>query len=122
MHSEIPATAWERTDYPCIRTKPVVTGNMIKAGRALAGLSQKGLAKAAGTRTLSRMEASGAEPIVSRNSTTVAVLAALGRHGVMLVPGGVVRVQESKNPASGASNAGFANAPQVHPLQAPISS
>jgi hypothetical protein len=36
--------------------------------------------------------------------------------------GGVVLVQESKNPASGASDPGFANAPQVHPLQAPISS
>jgi hypothetical protein len=45
------------------------------------------------------MEGSGAKPIVSRDSTTVAVLAALGRHGVMLVPGGVVRVvPESQSP------------------------
>jgi hypothetical protein len=56
---------------------------MIKAGRALAGLSQKGLVMASGIprQTICRMEASGAEPIVSRNSTTVAALAALGRHG-----------------------------------------
>jgi len=68
------------------------------------------------------MEGSGPAPIVGRDSTIVAVLAALGRHGVMLVPSGVVRVQESKNPASGASDAGFANAPKVRPLQAPIGS
>jgi hypothetical protein len=124
MHSENAATARERTDYPRFRTKPVITGNMVKAGRALAGISQLALAKAAGipTQTISRMEASGAQPIVSRDSTTVAVLAALGRHGVMLQPRGVALVQESKNPASGASDAGFANAPQVRPLQAPIGS
>jgi hypothetical protein len=68
------------------------------------------------------MEGSGPAPIVSRDSTTVAVLAALGRHGVLMQPRGVALVQESKNPASGASDAGFANAPQVHPLQTPINS
>jgi hypothetical protein len=50
MHSENPATAWERTDYPRIRTKPLITGNMIKAGRALASISQRALAKASGIR------------------------------------------------------------------------
>ena len=53
---------------------------MIRAARALAGMTQDELAKAADLpiQTISRMEESGGEPIVSRDSTTVAVLAALG--------------------------------------------
>ena len=104
--------------------KPGISGNQIKARRALAGINQRTLANPADlpVQTISRMEASGAEPIVSRDSTTVAVLAALGRHGVMMQTRGVALVQESKNPASGASDAGFANAPQVRPPQAPIGS
>jgi hypothetical protein len=75
--------------------KPVIAGNMIRAGRALAGINQTELAKAADMhiQTLCRMEASGAEPIVSRDSTTVAVLAALSRHGVMMQLRGVALVR-----------------------------
>jgi hypothetical protein len=63
------------------------------------------------------------DALTARGTTVAKILRALGEQGAMLVPNGVVRVvQESKNPASGASDAGFANAPQVHPLQAPISS
>jgi hypothetical protein len=49
-------------------------------------------------------------------------LRGLGRHGVLMQHGGVALVQKSKNPASGVTDAGFANAPQVRPLQAPIGS
>jgi hypothetical protein len=79
--------------------KPTITGNMIRAGRALAGIDQRKLAKAADMhiQTLSRMEASGAEPIVSRDSTTVAVLAALGRHGVLMQPRGVALALSAGN-------------------------
>jgi hypothetical protein len=91
---------------------------MIKSGRALAGLSQKGLAKAAdfSIQTLSRMEASGAKPIVSRDSTTVAVLAALGRRGVMMQLRGVALVQEQKSPSTLAP--GPADVQRVHPATA----
>jgi hypothetical protein len=36
------------------------------------------------------MEGAGASPVVNRKSTQAAVLAALGSHGVMLVPNGAV--------------------------------
>jgi hypothetical protein len=100
--------------------KPVITGNMIKAGRALAGMSQIGLAKAAGipTQTLSRMEGSGAKPIVSRDRSTVPVLAALGRHGVMMQLRGVALVQESNSPAKAAALTGPADAQRLHPAPA----
>ena len=97
--------------------KPVITGNMIKAGRALAGMSQIGLAKAAGipTQTLSRMEGSGAKPIVSRDRSTVPVLAALGRHGVLIQHRGVVLVAKSENLDTPAPR--FApDAAHVHPM------
>jgi DNA-binding XRE family transcriptional regulator len=70
----------------------MVTGNQIAAARALAGATQAAIAKAAGVprQTLIRMEKSGAAPVVSRKITQAAVLAALGSHGVMLVPNGVV--------------------------------
>ena len=73
---------------------------MIRAARALAGMTQDELAKAADLpiQTISRMEESGGEPIVSRDSTNVAVLAALGRAGVMMQPRGVALVH-NKTPA-----------------------
>jgi hypothetical protein len=40
---------------------------------------------------------SPAAPIVSRDSTTVAVLAALGRHGVLMQPRGIALVQSAGN-------------------------
>jgi transcriptional regulator with XRE-family HTH domain len=88
---------------------------MMKAGRILAGLSQKDLAKASGirTQTISRMETAGAEAIVSRDSSVVPVLAALGRAGVMMQQRGVALAQESKSPAQ--ENAGPADASQLHP-------
>jgi transcriptional regulator with XRE-family HTH domain len=72
---------------------------MMHAARILAGFSQVELAKASGIRrqTISRMENTGAEPIVSRDSTTVAVLAALGRHGLMMQQRGVALAQSAGN-------------------------
>jgi DNA-binding XRE family transcriptional regulator len=69
-----------------------VTGNQIKAARALSGVNQSSLAAAAGVtrQTLVRLEESGPRPVVSRDATLAAVLGALGAHGVMLVPHGVV--------------------------------
>jgi DNA-binding XRE family transcriptional regulator len=100
--------------------KPLITGNMIRAARALAGINQDALAKAADLpiQTLSRMEASGAKPIVSRDSTTVAVLAALGRHGVMMQPRGVALVQESQSPNVKSISSGPADVQRVHPATA----
>jgi len=57
MHSENPAAARERQIIRVSGQSLVVTGNIIKAGRALADISQLALAKAAGipTQTISRM-------------------------------------------------------------------
>jgi DNA-binding XRE family transcriptional regulator len=68
----------------------MLTGNQIAAGRALAGVTQATIAKAAGIprQTLARMEASGAGPVVGRKSNQAKVLAALGSHGVMLLQRG----------------------------------
>jgi DNA-binding XRE family transcriptional regulator len=70
----------------------VISGNQLKAGRALAGLTQDELASAAGIcpQTLNHMESSGARPALGRKASQAAVLAALGAHNVMLVPYGVV--------------------------------
>jgi len=69
-----------------------ITGNQIRAGRILAGIDQRELARAADlpAQTISRMEASGAAPIVSRSSTITAVLAALGSHRVALAPNCII--------------------------------
>jgi transcriptional regulator with XRE-family HTH domain len=76
----------------------VITGNQIRSARILASLSQEELATAAGFGSrdaISRMENYGPSPIVSRNSTTAAVLAALGSFGIALVPGGVIKAGTS---------------------------
>jgi hypothetical protein len=55
------------------------------------------------------MEGSGAAPIVSRNKTIAAVLAALGEYGVLMQPRGVALAQEMlvKTPAEAAATAGI---------------
>jgi hypothetical protein len=50
-----------------------------------------------------RMERSGAKPVVSRQETLAKVLAALGAHGVLMQPRGVVLVSEMKTPAEEAA-------------------
>jgi transcriptional regulator with XRE-family HTH domain len=69
-----------------------VTGYQLRAARALIGASQSDIAAAAAVtrQTIERMESSGQHPVVSRDATVAAVLAALGARGVMLVPHGVV--------------------------------
>jgi hypothetical protein len=64
-----------------------------------AGLTQAELSEASGIRrqTISRMEACGPKPIVSRDRNVVPVLAALGRHGVMMQRRGVALVQSAGN-------------------------
>jgi DNA-binding XRE family transcriptional regulator len=67
-------------------------GNQVRAARILAGLDQITVAKAAGItrQALIAMEGYGSNPVKSRKSTQARVLAALGQHGVMMVPNGVV--------------------------------
>jgi DNA-binding XRE family transcriptional regulator len=68
-----------------------VTGNQIRAARALIGASQAEIAAAAGItrQCFYKMEASGAEPVISREKTIWAVLTALGARGVVLLNRGV---------------------------------
>jgi transcriptional regulator with XRE-family HTH domain len=63
----------------------MLSGNQIKAARILAGAGQAEIAAAAGItrQSLSRLEGSGPQPVVSRDATVAAVLAALGARGVM---------------------------------------
>jgi DNA-binding XRE family transcriptional regulator len=60
-----------------------VSGHQMRAARAIIGLSQAEIAAVAGVtrQTIERMERSGSQPVVSRNSTVAAVLAALGARG-----------------------------------------
>jgi len=69
-----------------------VTGNQIRAARALIGANQAAIATAAGVtrQTLVRLEESGGRPVISRDETVARVLAALGARGVVMVPHGVV--------------------------------
>jgi len=105
-----------------------ITGNQIRAARILAGIDQRELAKAADlpVQTISRMEASGATPIVSRPSTITAVLAALGSHRVALAPNCIIHAlvvadrPKRKSPKSktrlDANRSGLAaDAASVHP-------
>jgi DNA-binding XRE family transcriptional regulator len=70
----------------------MITGNQIRAARALVDIGQEELAAAAKItrQTLVRMEASGAEPVVGKARTLQAVLTALEVNGAMVVPGGVI--------------------------------
>jgi DNA-binding XRE family transcriptional regulator len=72
----------------------MVFGNQIKSGRALAGLNQTELARAAGItrQALVNMEGAGADRVTSRGATVARVAAALGARNVMMVPSGCVRI------------------------------
>jgi DNA-binding XRE family transcriptional regulator len=75
-----------------------ITGHQIRSARILAGLSQVELVELAGLtnrQTLIRMEGCGAQEIISNSKTIASVLAALGSHGVALVPGGLIRAGTS---------------------------
>jgi DNA-binding XRE family transcriptional regulator len=74
-----------------------ITGHQIKSGRILCGLSQVELAEAADIprQAMIRMEGYGPKPVISHNTTIASVLAALGSHGVALVPGGVIKAGTS---------------------------
>jgi transcriptional regulator with XRE-family HTH domain len=68
-----------------------VSGYQMRAARALIGASQAEIAAAAGVtrQTIERMERSGSQPVVSRDATVSAVLAALGARGVLFLKRGV---------------------------------
>jgi transcriptional regulator with XRE-family HTH domain len=67
-----------------------ITGNQIKAARALAGMDQKALAEAAqiGINTVRNIEGSGPEPAAGRIDTLNAIREALQRAGVIFVEEG----------------------------------
>jgi DNA-binding XRE family transcriptional regulator len=69
----------------------LTTGNQLKAARALAGIKQGDLAKAAriNVATISAMEGKGAAVLTSGMDTVSAVAAALESWGVELLTGGV---------------------------------
>jgi len=66
---------------------PLITGRLIAAGRALAGISRPDLANAAGisVRTLTHLEASGSVPI-KFPPHALALRQALEAFGVMFIP------------------------------------
>lgn len=68
----------------------LTTGNQLKAARALAGIDQATLAKAAGIspNTISAMEQRGAETLTSGLDTVRAVTRALNAAGVELLNDG----------------------------------
>lgn len=68
----------------------VLTGNHLKAARAIAGLDQAALADLSGVsiNTIRNMEAAGAAPIGGRSSTRDQVQAALEKVGVEFANGG----------------------------------
>ena len=67
----------------------LMTGNQLRAGRALAGVDQKWLAESSGVsiNTVRNMEGRGAEPITSGAVTLRKVQAALERAGVEFTNG-----------------------------------
>jgi transcriptional regulator with XRE-family HTH domain len=79
-----------------------ISGNQLKAARALAGLDQKVLADRAGvgTNTVRNMEAAGANSVRARTDTLDAVVAALKSAGVIFVEengeGPGVRLRKAK--------------------------
>ena len=74
-----------------VQQRTGLTGRQILAARILSGADQATIARLAGIsrQSLSAMENAGV--VVARRSTQAKVLAALGSHGVMLVPGGAIR-------------------------------
>jgi transcriptional regulator with XRE-family HTH domain len=67
------------------------TGNQLRAGRVLAGLEQRHLAKLAGLdiTTISRMERSGDSSVRGFATNVEKVVIALERSGVEITPDGV---------------------------------
>lgn len=65
-----------------------ISGNQIRAARALIGIEQKDLADKAGVAigTIRNMEAAGLKPVGGRNDTLNAVVEALKGAGVIFVP------------------------------------
>lgn len=78
----------------------LVTGNQLRAARALAGITQEALAEAAGLhwRTVHEMEASGPDEIRSGNPTILKVVRALDRAGVEMLNDGQPGVRLKKKP------------------------
>lgn len=70
------------------KTHMAITGNQLKAARALAGLDQRGLAELAsvGINTVRNMEAAGPERVRGRTDTLDAVVDALQAVGVEFTP------------------------------------
>jgi len=69
----------------------MISGNQIRAARALIDCDQQTLATAAGIgiSTLVSLERSGASPVTGLAKTLQAVLGALQARGVVVVPNGV---------------------------------
>lgn len=65
-----------------------ISGNQIRAARALIGIEQKDLAEKAGVAvgTVRNMEAAGAKAVGGRTETLNAVVGALKALGVLIVP------------------------------------
>lgn len=78
----------------------ILTGNHLRAARALAGLDQEALAGASGVsiNTIRSMEAAGAEPVGGRPSSAQKVQAALEGLGIEFQNGGEpgVRLRKPK--------------------------
>jgi transcriptional regulator with XRE-family HTH domain len=79
-----------------------LTGNHLKAARAIAGLDQAALADLTGVsiNTIRNMEAAGASPVGGRQSTRNRVQAALEKLGVEFANGGEPGVRLRKRPKS----------------------
>lgn len=76
----------------------LITGNQLRAGRALAGVEQKWLAEKSGVsiNTIRNMEARGAEAITSGAVTLRKVQAALEEAGIEFTNGGQPGVRLKK--------------------------
>jgi transcriptional regulator with XRE-family HTH domain len=77
----------------------LISGNQLRAARALVGIDQKGLAEAANVsiNTIRNMEARGSERVKVRTETLEAIIVALEQHGVRFlggrgIPAGVQRL------------------------------
>jgi DNA-binding XRE family transcriptional regulator len=82
----------EKTSGLTGKTNRMITGNQIRAARALIDCNQQTLAKAAGIRitTLVALEKSGTSPVTGLAKTLQSVVAALEARGVMITGNGVV--------------------------------
>jgi transcriptional regulator with XRE-family HTH domain len=86
-----------------------LTGNHLKAARALAGMDQAALADRAGVsiNTIRNMEATGAAPVGGWSSTRDKVQAALEKAGIEFTNGGApgVRLRKAARDSAGESAA-----------------